>query len=114
MGVRRAGPAGRYETFAAWQDATQRYQARLLRHHIETLRRLKYRPTGGFCLFSLADAAPAVTWSILGHDRTAKLAYHVVSDACRPVIVVADRLPPASWSARPLLSTSTSSATGGR
>ena len=39
------------------------YQARLLRHHIETLRRLKYRPTGGFCLFSLADATPAVTWS---------------------------------------------------
>jgi beta-mannosidase len=86
-------PPGRYETFAAWQDASQRYQARLLKHHIETLRRLKYRPTGGFCLFSLADAAPAVTWSVLGHDRAAKLAYHVVSDACRPVIVVADRLP---------------------
>jgi hypothetical protein len=30
---------------------------------------------------------------VLGHDRAAKLAYHVVSEACRPVIVVADRLP---------------------
>ena len=36
--------------------ATQHYQANLLRHHIETLRKLKYRPTGGFCLFMLADA----------------------------------------------------------
>ena len=96
---RRSSTSGcrrpRYATFAAWQDATQRYQARLLRHHIETLRRLKYRPTGGFCLFSLADAMPAVTWSVLGHDRAAKRAYHVVAEACRPVIVVADRLPDA-------------------
>ena len=76
----------------AWQEATQRYQAQLLRHHIETLRRLKYRPTGGFCLFCLADP-PAVTWSVLGHERAAEAAYHVVVDACRPVIVVADRLP---------------------
>ena len=30
-------------------DATQRYQATLLRHQIETMRRLKYQPTGGFC-----------------------------------------------------------------
>ena len=38
--------------------ATQPYQATVLRHHIETLRRLKYRPVGGFCLSSLADPAP--------------------------------------------------------
>jgi beta-mannosidase len=86
-------PPAEHASFEGWQDATQRYQARLLRHHIETLRRLKYRPTGGFCLFSLTDALPAVTWSLLGHDRAAKRAYHVVTEACRPVIVVADRLP---------------------
>ncbi|HET9601024.1 MAG TPA: hypothetical protein VFP08_05515 [Acidimicrobiales bacterium] len=86
-------PPDDHATFAGWQEATQRYQARLLRHHIETLRRLKYSPTGGFCLFSLADAAPAVTWSILGHDRSAKRAYYAVAEACRPVIVVADRIP---------------------
>ena len=43
--------------------ATQRYQATLLRHHIETLRRLKYRPAGGFCLSSLADPAPLISTS---------------------------------------------------
>ncbi|MEO7398952.1 MAG: hypothetical protein ABIW84_10340 [Ilumatobacteraceae bacterium] len=81
-------------TFAEWRDATQRYQAALLRHHIETLRRLKYRPTGGFALFMLNDASPAISWSILDHKRVPKLGYHAVTEACRPVIVVADRLPP--------------------
>ena len=32
-----------------------------LKHQIEQLRRLKYRPTGGFTVSSLADAHPAVT-----------------------------------------------------
>jgi beta-mannosidase len=86
-------PPNAYPTFAAWREATQRYQATLLRHHIETLRRLKYSPTGGFCLFSWADAHPAVSWSVLDHERVPKAGYTAVIDACRPVIVVADRLP---------------------
>lgn len=84
-----------YDTFEQWRDATQRYQANLLRHHIETLRRLKYRPTGGFALFMLNDASPSVSWSILDHKRQPKLAYYAISEACRPVIVAADRLPAA-------------------
>jgi beta-mannosidase len=83
-----------HDTFSSWQEATQAYQADLLRRHVESLRRLKYRPTGGFCMFLLADAHPAVTWSVLGHDRAAKQAYHALADACRPVIVVADRVAP--------------------
>ena len=86
-------PPSASATFDEWRLATQQYQARLLRHHIETLRRLKYRPTGGFCLFSLVDALPAVSWSVLDHERVPKLGYHAVEQACRPVIVVADRLP---------------------
>jgi len=45
-----------------------------VRTRIETLRRIKYRPTGGFCL-----------------DGPIELD---VVDACRPVIVTADPLPP--------------------
>jgi beta-mannosidase len=89
-------PPSRYQTFEEWRAATQRYQAELLRHHIETLRRLKYRPTGGFCLFLLADSQPAVTWSILDHQRNPKEAYQAVTDACAPVIITADR-PAASY-----------------
>lgn len=86
-------PPARYRTFDQWRAATQRYQAHLLRDQIETLRRLKYRPTGGFCFFMLNDAAPSVSWSVLDHERQPKLAYQAVVDACRPVIVVAEHLP---------------------
>ena len=86
-------PPGTYATFEAWREATQRYQAELLRHHIETLRRLKYQPTGGFCFLGLNDPAPAVSWGVLDHQRRPKLAYQAVVEACHPVIVVADHLP---------------------
>ncbi|MBV9660092.1 MAG: hypothetical protein JO337_02930 [Acidimicrobiales bacterium] len=84
-------PPAEFTTFEEWQRATQEYQATLLRHHIEALRRLKYRPTGGFCLFMLNDSQPAVTWSVLDHDRVAKAGYHAVARACAPVIITADR-----------------------
>jgi beta-mannosidase len=86
-------PPDDHPTFASWQAATQRYQATVIKHHIETLRRLKYRPTGGFAQFCLADGHPAVSWSVLDHERRPKLGLAALREACRPVIVVADRLP---------------------
>lgn len=80
-----------FETFEAWQSATQRYQSDVVRFHIEALRRLKYRPTGGFCHFSFADGHPGITWSVLDHLRGPKGAWYALLDACKPVIVVADR-----------------------
>ena len=85
-------PPTEYERFEAWRDATQLYQAHVLRTQIETLRRLKYRPTGGFCFSSLADPEPAISWSVLDHRREPKLGWQAVRDACRQVIVVADPL----------------------
>jgi beta-mannosidase len=86
-------PPADFATFDAWSEATQAYQATLIRHHIEALRRLKYRPTGGFAMFMLVDGHPAVTWSVLDHERAPKAGYAALQAACRPVIVVADRLP---------------------
>jgi len=86
-------PAVDHPSFAAWQQATQEYQAELLRHHVETLRRLKYRPTGGFAAVGFADSQPAISGSVLDHDRVPKAAYAALAEACRPIIVVADRLP---------------------
>ncbi len=82
-------------TFDQWRLASQRYQADVARFHIETLRRLKYRPAGGFAHFSFADSMPAISWAVLGHDRSPKLAYEALKAVCAPVIVVADR-PPAT------------------
>jgi beta-mannosidase len=86
-------PPAAYSSYADWKAETQAYQARLIRYHIETLRRLKYRPTGGFALFCFADSSPAVTWSVLDHERRPKPGYEALRDACRPVIIVADRPP---------------------
>jgi beta-mannosidase len=88
-------PPADFPTFDAWREATQRYQADLIKHHVEALRRLKYRPTGGFCHFCFADGHPAVTWSVLDHERRPKLGHAALAAACRPVIVVLER-PPAT------------------
>lgn len=86
-------PPGEYTTFDAWRDATQAYQADVIRRHIEALRRIKYQPTGGFLQFSFTDAHPAVTWSVLDHQRTPKAGLAALTASCAPVIVVADALP---------------------
>jgi beta-mannosidase len=83
-------PPANYETFEAWRDATQDYQARLIKEQVETLRRLKFRPTGGFAVFCLNDAQPAVSWSLLDHERVPKAAFDALKKACAPVLVVAD------------------------
>jgi beta-mannosidase len=88
-------PAGDFATFEDWRQATQRYQGEVIRLHIEALRRLKYRPCGGFAQFSFADGYPSITWSVLGHDRQPKAGYEALRAACRPVIVVADPIAPA-------------------
>ena len=87
-------PPGEHLTLASWRAATQRYQARLLQTQIETLRRLKYRPVGGFTFSWLADPAPMISTSVLDHERRPKQAWAAVVEACRPVIVVTDPLPP--------------------
>ena len=87
----RRVPPSAFSSFEAWRVATQEHQANLLRHHIEELRRLKYRPTGGFCQHSLADAHPSVSWSVLDHERVPKLGLAALRAACAPVIVTADR-----------------------
>jgi beta-mannosidase len=86
-------PTAGHTTFESWADATQAYQAMVVRRQVEALRRIKYAPTGGFAQFCFADGHPAVTWSVLGHDRAPKLGFDALRAACRPVIVVADRLP---------------------
>lgn len=85
-------PPADHPTFASWRRATQAYQAELITRQVETLRRLKYRPAGGFALFCLADGHPAVSWSVLDHARRPKAGYAALAAACQPVIVVADRL----------------------
>ena len=89
----RSFPPTEFDSYDEWTETLQRYQSHVLKVQIETLRRLKYRPTGGFCFSSLNDSAPAISSSILDHQRRPKAAYATVAAACAPVLVVADPLP---------------------
>jgi len=91
--LRRFPPAD-YEDPGSWAAATRRHQAELLRIQVEALRIRKYRPTGGFALDRLLDVAPAVSGSLLDHQRSPKPAYAQVAASCATTIVVAD--PPLS------------------
>ncbi len=87
-------PAKAHASFDAWAEATRTHQAHVLRTQVETLRKLKYRPTGGFCQYFFADAADMISASILDHQRRPKEpAFSAFVAACRPVIVVAEPLP---------------------
>jgi len=86
-------PTTPFDEYDSWVEATQEYQATLLRRQIEFLRSLKYAPTGGFSFTALADCRPAVSFAILDDQRNPKRAYAAVKAACAPVIVIADRLP---------------------
>ncbi|MGC8626502.1 MAG: glycoside hydrolase family 2 protein [Acidimicrobiales bacterium] len=90
----RHAPPTEYDSFEDWASATQEYQAELVRRQVEALRRLKYKPTGGFAVFCLNDAQPAVSWALLDHERRPKPAYTALAQACSPVLVTADPLMP--------------------
>ena len=73
-------------------------QPEVVKTTVEILRRLKYRPTGGFLLHALADVGGASTgpgagFGVLDGLRRPKPGWWALVDACRPVVVVADPLP---------------------
>jgi len=76
-----------------WARLSHAAQANVVRTTIEQLRRLKFRPTGGFIHHYLADASAAGGFGVLDHLRQHKPAWDALVEACRPVIVVSDPLP---------------------
>ncbi|MEC8923647.1 MAG: hypothetical protein VX635_00005 [Actinomycetota bacterium] len=88
--LERLSPLQNSDSWSDWVLQTQERQAEIIRHTIEILRTLKYRPSGGFCQFLLADAMPYVSCSLLDHRRRPKKAWDAMTAANRPVIAVAD------------------------
>ena len=74
-------------------------QPEVVKATVEILRRLKYRPTGGFLLHALADVGGGLDggleggFGVLDGLRRPKPGWWALVDACRPVVVVADPLP---------------------
>jgi beta-mannosidase len=79
-------PPALFDSFGAWRDATQHYQAALIQLQVEDLRRIAHAPAGGFCQFCFADGQPGVTWSVLDHERRPKLGHAALRAACRSVL----------------------------
>ncbi|MCP5028365.1 MAG: hypothetical protein GY929_18975 [Actinomycetia bacterium] len=86
-------PRPGFPNLDSWRQASQNLQAHLVRTQVDGLRRLKYRPTGGFVVARLADAHPSISCSLLDHERRPKAAWDALTEACRPVTVIAD-IPP--------------------
>jgi beta-mannosidase len=78
---------------AAWAGASQAHQADVVRTTVETLRRLKYRPTGGFSVHRLMDPPGRIGFGLLDEHGRPKPAWDAMRAASRPVAVVADPLP---------------------
>jgi beta-mannosidase len=81
-------PPASLPSFDAWAAATRERQAALVRLAVEDLRRLRDRPTTGFCLFCFADGAPSVSCAVVDHRHQPKPAYDALRDACRPVLAM--------------------------
>ena len=86
-------PPARFSDVASWCRAMDAHQADVARRWIEHLRRLRYRPTGGFCLRAWNDHAATSSWGVVDHLGRARPVLDTVREVCRPVIVVGDRLP---------------------
>ncbi len=76
-------PPALFESFAAWRDATQHYQAALIQLQIEDLRRLATTRPAASATSASPTAIPSVTWSVLDHDRVPEGRVPALRDACR-------------------------------
>jgi beta-mannosidase len=81
------------DDLASWADASREHQARVVRTTVQTLRRLKYRPTGGFSVHRLMDPRGRIGFGLLDEDGRPKPAWEALRDACRRVAVIGDALP---------------------
>ncbi len=71
-------------------DATQDYQAELLKFYNELWRINRYNPTGGTIMFLFNDCFPGITWSVVDYWRTPKKGYYTTQLSFEPVLVMAD------------------------
>jgi len=77
-----------YPSLRDYVEASQRYQAVLLKTAIARYRALKFNPTAGFAVFLFRDCFPAVSFSVVDYFGAPKLAYRVVAEALKPTKVL--------------------------
>ena len=77
-----------YASLKEYVEASQRYQAILLKTAMTRYRALKFNPTAGFAVFLFRDCFPAVSFSVVDYFGVPKLAYRVAAEALKPTKVL--------------------------
>lgn len=86
--VRTIHPPTNYEDLPSYTEATRRHQADVLKVMIESLRVLKYEPTGGFCAGLWKGAGPGLGRGLNDADGTPRPALEVARTALQPLLGV--------------------------
>ncbi|NVM31792.1 MAG: hypothetical protein HWN65_23335 [Candidatus Helarchaeota archaeon] len=81
---------GQYKNISEVIDATQEYQAELLKFYNELWRINRYNPNGGTLMFLFNDCFPGITWSIVDYWRTPKKGYYATQLSFEPVLAMVD------------------------
>jgi len=76
-----------YPSLKDYVEASQRYQAVLLKTAIARYRALKFNATAGLAVFIFKDCFPAISFSVVDYFGVPKLAYRAVAEAFKPVKV---------------------------
>lgn len=69
-------------------EASQAYQAEMLKFIIESYRREKYERVGALFQFMFMDGWPAITWSVVDVNRSPKQGYGALQAAYQPVLPI--------------------------
>lgn len=80
----------RLENITDLIEATQDYQAELLKFYNELWRINRYAPNGGTIMFLFNDCFPGITWSIVDYWRIPKKGYYATQLSFQPTYVMAD------------------------
>ena len=86
--ARLVHPPGNYEDLPSYTEATRAHQAEVLKTTIESLRVLKYEPTGGFCAGLWRGATFGLGRGLNDADGRPRLALAAVEKALQPLLPV--------------------------
>ena len=86
--LRSVVPPATYPDAASWTDAMRMYQADVQKTTIESLRVLKYQPSGGFCAGLWRSAGPGLTRALIDADGTERPALAATKTALQPLLPV--------------------------
>jgi beta-mannosidase len=77
-------------SFKDYVEQSQAYQAFLLRHAVDQLRKRKFERCWGAFWYQLVDAFPAIGFSVLDAARVEKAAYRALAEAMAPTRAIID------------------------